>query len=194
MKTYLYRLIFLALITSCGPSAYSGIMELGGSLSYRSSHFDAENYKTSFSTTATLSYYFWEMSALEMSYTNGLEKMRLKEGTAQAYTLLTGFDMLGLDFVLTFAGRQSTFQPYIKLGAANISKEVYREVEGNAKTKISETSGLVPSAGIGFKIKVSQTFSIKVGVDAWISNDESLEDVGPDTLDYAGRAGISWMF
>ena len=177
MKIYLYRILFTLFITIFGLPAYSGIMELGGSLSYRSSHFDAENYKTSFSVTTTVSYYFWEMSAIELSYTNGLEKMRLKEGTAQAYTLLTGFEMMGADFVFTFAGRESSFQPYIKLGAANISKEVYREVEGNAKTKISETSGLVPSAGIGFKIKLSKTFSIKIGIDAWISNDESLEDI-----------------
>lgn len=187
-------LLLLLSVFMIGTTASAGIMELGTSVSYRSSHIDANNYQTSFSTTASISYYFWEMSALELSYTNGVSKVHIKQGTDPAYTILTGFDMLGVDFVLTFAKRESTFQPYIKVGGAKMDKEIYREVEGNAKTKIGGTSGVVPSAGLGFKMKLTKSFSLKLSADAWISDDEEISDINSDNLDYATRAGISWFF
>ena len=189
-KIFLSSLIFLLL----SSAAKAGVFEIGGSASYRSSHFDIDNYKTSTSLTFTVSYYFWAMSALELSYTNGTDKVRTKIGTDPAYTLITGFNMLGVDLVFTLASREASIQPYIKIGAANIKKEFYREVENNDRQKIAETDGVVPSLGIGIKIKLSNTFSIKLGVDAWISDDESIDEITEETLDYAGRAGVSWMF
>ena len=191
MSKLQWNLLFLILIALTSQVSNAGIMEVGTSVSYRSSHIDSNNYQTSFSTTASISYYFWEMSAIELSYTNGVSKVNIKQGTDPSYTILTGFDMYGIDFVLTFASRESAFQPYIKLGAAQMDKEIYREVEGNS---IGGSSGTVPSAGIGFKIKLTKTFSIKMSIDSWISDDEDISNVNSDNLDYAARAGISWLF
>lgn len=98
--------------------------------------------------------------------------------------------MAGADLVFTFASRESLIQPYIKLGGAHLEKEVLREPEGGATTEVATLEGIVPSAGIGLKIMLNKAFSIKMGVDAWKNPQED----APDTIDYAGRAGISWFF
>jgi hypothetical protein len=42
------------------------------------------------------------------------------------------------------------------------------------------------------KIRLTKTFSIKTGIDAWITNLDGDED--EKTIDYAGRAGVAWLF
>ena len=48
----------------------------------------------------------------------------------------------------------------------------------------------MPSTGIGLKLRLNKTLSVKIGLSAWTS------PLGEDdpTVDYAGRAGISWIF
>lgn len=170
--------------------AAAGFLELGATANYRRSTISDENYQESISYTGSISYYFWEMSAIEVSYTQGYSKLVVTPFGGDRSTTETDFSLLGLDLVLSFAGRKDMFQPYIKVGGAHISKEIYRQsAEGFSKVLIAEQSGVVPSAGIGFKIKISERFSVKVGVDAWTSPLE--ED--PVTVDFAGRAGISWF-
>jgi hypothetical protein len=102
--------------------------------------------------------------------------------------------MYGLDLVFTFAGREAPVQPYVKMGAAQISKEFYRQVEGNEKTKIGSSDGTAPSTGIGCKILLTKTFSIKLSLEAWLGADEDIDNANSDNVDYAARAGLSWLF
>jgi hypothetical protein len=69
----------------------------------------------------------------------------------------------------------------------------YRDALGNLypATIISDNPALVPSAGAGFKISITDALSLKVGVDVWASDAINLPTT---TMDYAGRAGISWLF
>ena len=184
-----YLVLFSILILG-NNTAWAGIMEVGASASFRRSTINDDNYQESLSYTGSVSYYFWEMSALELSYTQGSALLSVKPADDTKITTKSSFRLIGVDLVITFASRESVLQPYLKLGGAHIEKKIVREPEGMDATEIESPAGIVPSAGLGFKIKLSKTFSIKVGVDGWTS---PLNEDDP-TVDYAGRAGVSWMF
>lgn len=172
--------------------AYSGVIELGGSASFRNSQLDSDNYQKTESYTGSLSYYFWEMSALEFSYTKGQSTLSTKASGEDRIIYKTDFEMMGVDLVFTFAPRKATFQPFIKAGGATVSKKVYRELIDGSVTKIGETSGssLVPSVGLGFKLKLTQTMGIKGSYDMW----QSATSDDSEKWDTAWRLGISWLF
>lgn len=173
-------------------SAAAGFIELGASANYRSSGYDKDNYIQSLTYTASFSYYFWELCAWELNYTTGYSKQSSKAiGASELRTTVEdNIEMVSMDLVLSFAGRQDPIRPYIKAGAGHLTKERYRQIEGFSKDKISTQKGVVPSGGVGISVNLTKEFSIKVGVDAWTSptNQE------PVVVDYAGRAGISWIF
>lgn len=172
--------------------AHAGYIEIGASGNYRISKIDDDNQQELISYTGSFSYYFWELSAVELSYTQGKQEVTAKfPGDTNRIVQTTMFEMMGADLVLTLADKESFLQPYIKGGAARIKKKIIRVVEGagGGTDEIELDPSVVPSAGIGFKLKFTKTLSLKVGVDAWKSSSSDT-----DTIDYAGRAGISWMF
>ncbi|MBT4760386.1 MAG: hypothetical protein HOO06_01700 [Bdellovibrionaceae bacterium] len=173
-------------------SQYSlaGIVELSLGNSYIHSKINAVNYTEGFSTTASFSYYFMAMSALEFSYTEGKKTQAVGSDVNAApeiYTFLT--QSFGLDLVYSFATRESQLQPFVKMGMAKRYKETfYKPASGLPKTSYAKTNGEVPSMGLGFRLKLSQAFSLKVSADAWGSNpDEKFSD-----WDLAARIGLSW--
>jgi hypothetical protein len=189
MKQLTKIFVLLALQLFALPAL--AVIEVGATANYRKSVINEDNYQESLSYTGSISYYFWEMSALELSYTDGTAVVVIQPSADESkFTITSSFYMAGADLVFTLAGRDSPFQPYIKLGGAYMEKKNVREVEGGATTEISSQAGIAPSAGLGFKIMLTKTFSIKVGVDAWTSPMKSGEDT---TVDYAGRAGFSWF-
>jgi len=172
--------------------ASAAFFEFGGSVNYRSSGYDKNNYIESLTYTASASYYFWEMCAWEINFTKGGSKQVTKGSSSidPKTTVQDDIRMTSLDLVLSFAGRQDPFRPYIKLGGGYLTKDRYRKINNDPREKISSQDGIVPSGGLGLSLNVTKEFSIKLGVDAWTSPlDES-----PVVVDYAGRAGFSWMF
>ncbi len=180
----------LALLICLPSPLWAGFIEVGGSANYRKSALDKNNYQEAISYTASLSYYFWEMSALELSYTNGYSNLVIKPQGEPRTTTETNFQMIGLDIVFSLASREDVVQPYMKLGSAYVHKEIFRQVEGNDKTRIGTQSGIVPSAGAGVKVAFTKELGLRTGIDAWTSplSEEPL------IIDYAARAGITWMF
>ena len=183
-----------------GTSAQAGVMEVGVSANYRTSQIDENNFQDSVSYTGSIAYYFWEMSAIEISYTKGLSRLSVKPSLSEPKIIYrTEFEMIGADFVFTFATRQSMFQPFIKLGGAHLQRRIVREATSDGSlgaVEIPAPAGVVPSAGVGFKVLLTSTLSFKAGIDAWTSplradQNNKREDY---TIDYAARAGISWMF
>lgn len=188
---------FSLLVTSAlglfySPLANAGYIEIGGSANYRISSLDPDNYQKSISYTGSLSYYFWEMSALELSYTQGRQISSLKIDSTSNLTVTTAdFVLVGLDLILTLGDKQSFLLPYIKGGGAYIEKRMKSQVDTFPEQSAPPAFGLVPSAGVGFKLRLTQGLSLKVGVDAWSSPQRKNERT---VWDYAGRAGLSWMF
>lgn len=185
--------VCLALFLLALPqTVLAGVFEVGASANYRSSRYNADNYVQSLTYTGSFSYYFWEMCAWEINYTTGTSKQVTKgSGDSDPRTTIEdNIELISLDLVLSFAGRQDPFRPYIKIGGGYLTKERFRQIDDDASEKISEQKGTVPSGGVGFSISFTKEFSFKAGVDAWTS--PLNED--PVVVDYAGRAGISWLF
>ncbi len=187
-----FLLFILALSISLAPSAQAGLMELSASYSVRNSSIDEYNYTKNESWTSSFAWYFLEMSAIEVSYTNGTAEQSLSSDngtTVDKYYLK--FEMVGADLVLTLAKKDSFLQPYIRGGVAQIKKKFYKKDLFGAITEygtpIDET---VPSYGFGLKIRMTQGFSIKASYDRWRSGNVE----GKEIWDDAVKGGISWMF
>lgn len=189
------KVLVLAILLSAPFTAAAGFLEIGASANYRSSGYDKNNFVQSLAYTATVSYYFWEMCAWELNYTTGFSKQVTKgpDPYDPRETVEDNIDLLSLDLVLSFAERTDMFRPYVKFGGGYLKKERFRQVDNGNNDPIDTQEGLVPSGGFGFALGLTKELSIKIGLDAWTSPIIHRADE-PLIVDYAGRAGISWMF
>lgn len=185
----LVTLIFILLFF---PSAFAGFFEIAASGSYVKHTVDEVNYEESKDATAAISYYFWQQSAIEISYTSGLKTTNVGIlGNTSTYTNIQSESrLIGVDFVLSFAEKTAPVRPYIKVGAVHIHKKIIEQDGDFEAFEHPYADGVAPSAGIGLKIALTQTFSIKLGAEAWttpLAQDKV-------TYDFAGRAGLSLLF
>jgi outer membrane protein W len=180
-----------AALTASIDQAFA-FVELGANANYRRSAFDSNNFQELISYTGSISYYFMEMSALELSYTNGYSEISAKSSTPSdpQYVNQTNFQLLALDLVVSFAEREDFFQPYVKIGAGYLKKDDFEQVGNGDNQLIAHSEGMVPSGGLGFRLMMTKSFAIKFGVDAWTT--PLHED--PVVVDFAGYAGVSWLF
>ncbi len=172
------------------PSIHAGVFELSASGNYRRQQINDLNYQESQSLTGSISYYFMEMSAIEISYTKGVSKLRAQSSANDVWVEYHNeFTLYGADLVLTMAQQTSIFQPFVKVGVAHIVKDLIIKSETGSAARTPSDPETVPSAGIGFKFRLTKTFSIKAGADAWLTN----QNEDNEKIDYAGRIGVSWL-
>lgn len=170
--------------------AQAGYLELDLSGNVRKSSIDEVNYYYNQSITGSIAYYFWENSAIEMSYTKGLSiKQVAATISLPQHQYISSYTLMGVDFVLAWGTRASAFRPYLKAGVMQVEKTDTIVAEGYADSVVPLPAKVVPSAGVGIQFMLSQTFAIKVGYDTWPS--DSLSNT-PVIWDYATRIGVSW--
>ncbi len=189
MKLFKALIIYFTLFTSI--NGFAGIFEIGLSNSYVSMKINEVNYTTRYSTTASFSYYFLEMSALEFSYTEGKVTEAIGSDVTLDPTIYTTLNKtMGIDLVYSFTGREARVQPFIKLGMAERYKEKFLKPDSTLpKSSTGSVRGTVPSAGVGIRIRMTKAFSLKISADAWgASPDEKFNE-----WDIAGRVGLSWF-
>lgn len=188
-----YLVFFLVLFAS--SFTYAGVVEVGGSFNYRQTSYgyDTATNTTSLtiyqSYTASLAYYFSEMSAIEFSYTSGLNN-----DIRPQYNADTFFQIYGADLVLTFGSRESSLRPYIKGGGGYQLKQTMYKQPGFSPI-IDKLSGPSFSAGFGFKFGLTQNLSLKAGIEGWttpLGKDTSGKEI--TSIDTAARVGLSWLF
>jgi hypothetical protein len=187
------------LLGSClgNDNAQAGAFEIGASGNYRRSIIDTNAYDEGHSNTGSISYYLNEASEIELSYTSSQSRRAISEGQPNGHVTNVTQNMLGLDFVYTIGKQTSMLRPYLKAGAVWILEkrivDQYRGTDGTLFPAIISDGkkGAVPSAGLGFRLALTENLSLKVGVDAWTS--EPTGDT-PVTFDYAGRLGLSILF
>lgn len=185
----------IGLSTFAGFAANAGIIELSYAFSETESKIDADNFTRSLSHTGSLSWYFMQMSALELSYTKGEGQVSGKAvGDTNAIRYRTDLKLYGADLVVTLAQKDWTIQPYVKGGAAWVDKTIYRlntavTPDEQVISKTDKTEA-VPSLGAGFRIRVNEQFSIKASYDRWRSGNSGDTEI----WDSAVRAGVSFLF
>jgi hypothetical protein len=185
MKTLLVYTI--AILGSFYPTSGLAVFtEFGLSQSYKKTSFSEQNFVESEMVSGSVSFYLWERIALEFSYTKGLAIRKEKDTGQPIRTITQHSTVYGSDLILGFSDRRSTFQPFIKGGAAYIEKKQITQDEGTPSFETTPSPGYVPSYGVGMKIKLTENFGLTTSLDVW-------KDDATSTNDVAARTGITWM-
>jgi opacity protein-like surface antigen len=189
--------LFALLMSFCFFShearADAGALEISYQYSQRSSYIDDDNYQKSMSHTGSISWYFFDMSAIEISYTHGEGQVSGKaSGDPHAIIFKTMLDMVDASLVITLAQKDWAFQPYVKGGAASVDKRIYRTDANWNNLKISHTdkNEIEPSWGVGFRYFLTKNLSIRAGYDRWKTGKSDSHDIWDDAI----RAGVSLAF
>lgn len=177
----------LLLLTS--SQALAVATELGLSYGFKTTYFTEENFEKSDSASASLSMYFWERIALELSYTRQqIEREERFGSETDIRRIYQTTQYYGGDLILILADKKSLFQPYIKGGMAHFIKNQQMKT-GSMSTQVQpEEKGTVPSYGAGLKIAITEAMSIKLSYDVWSTDLADMEK-----KDTYFKAGLTWM-
>ncbi|KYG67550.1 hypothetical protein AZI86_10050 [Bdellovibrio bacteriovorus] len=182
----------LGLLATMTLSSYAHAFytELGASYGRKTTTFDQENSFDTESITGSLSIYFLERMALELSYTDATGVKKEKASlTDPRRTTTQKSQILGADLILAFADKKALFQPYVKGGGAQIKRSQTAVIEGAGTASIDPETATVPSYGAGMKIQLTETFGLKFSYDVW----KTPLDGGAQTDDSSIRAGVTWI-
>jgi opacity protein-like surface antigen len=182
-------LLSFLVLSLCSSISHALSTEFGLSYGYRTTNFTENNFEESDSASATMSMYFFERIALELSYTQQQIK-REERFTSDADTrrIFQSTIFYGSDLILILADKKDLFQPYLKGGVAYFSKEQSIK-SGTLITQTQPTeTGTVPSYGLGLRIAISERTNIRLSYDVW-----STDLAGLEKKDTSFKAGLTWM-
>jgi opacity protein-like surface antigen len=184
----LLSIFVLAILFS--SSAHALYTELGISYGKKQTTYDQYNYFDSESLTGSISFYFLERLALELSYTDATGTHGEKAIATDPRRITTQkSQIIGADLIYVLTDKTSTFQPYIKGGVAQINRRQDINIEGEGDFPLDPDNAIVPSYGVGIKIMITDSLSLKFSYDVW----RTPIGGGQQTDDDAIRAGISWV-
>ena len=182
------KIFYAILLLFTGSTANALLTEVGLSYSFQKKTFNASNYYQSDSKSASISIYFIEKLALELSYTDGFYEGQ-ESDTNSTRTIQQSTRMADSSLIYMLMDRKSIVQPYLKVGVAYISKKQEIRSLNSSVMSIPESTGWAPSYGGGLKFVLSEKFSIRVGYDVWQT---PLSD-GSKSDDSAFKAGLTWF-
>lgn len=184
------NLLAVVLVSLASFTAKAMYTELGAQYGFKTQTYDQNNSNKTESFTGSVSLYFWERIALELSYTDATTIVESKAFTADPRRVTKQrSQILGADLIFVLAEKTALFQPYIKGGVAQINRQQTVQIEGQDTYTNDPEKALAPSYGVGLKIALTDSFNLKFSYDAWktpVGNDTSTDDS-------AFRAGISWI-
>ncbi len=185
------RLLPILMLFLLPVGAHAMFTEIGLTYGRKKTNFDANNNYDSETTTASVSFYFAEKLALELSYTEATGIQNQQASAADTpRTIFQKTQIAGADLIVVFADKKALFQPFIKGGVAQISRR--QEIkDGTFPTQVLEPDvAVAPSYGLGLKIALTDTFGLKASYSIW----QTPIGGGAKTNDDAVSAGITWMF
>ncbi|OQW47240.1 MAG: hypothetical protein A4S09_15720 [Proteobacteria bacterium SG_bin7] len=188
------KFIFSLTILIAPNLSFAGVFEFGLSGSYRQSTVDEYNRYDVKEIGASLSYYFWAQSAIELSYTARLTVKTVGQLSSHTEEQIEE-TFYGADFILSLADPRAAIRPYLKVGGVYIhKKDFYQTLGSDGSVSVANyvpfNDGWAPSAGAGIKIGLTETMSLKLGAETWSMTLAN----GQKQSDYAGRVGLSWLF
>jgi opacity protein-like surface antigen len=188
------RVLILLLLLSLKSFAF--LTEVSVSYAQKKTYFNNLNYNNTESTTGSVSFYFMEKVAVELSYTDAsvLREETIFNGTGfQQQTSLQKMAVYGSDLIFMLADRKAVFQPYLKAGVAQIQKTLTTKNAGVFVYDTDPINSTSPSYGAGIKISVSESFGIKFSYDAWRTESKDSNGNKSNVEDTSLRAGITWI-
>lgn len=191
--TIFLRVLTLALTLTIPMWSHAVTTEIGINFSRKKTSFDSDNWVDSQSTTGSVSLYFWERVALEMSYTSALavrEEKLISGGVVTSQrTVVQTTNVYGADLIWVLADRRAFFQPYLKGGGARLTRAQEVKINSLEPILLEPESVVVPSYGVGFKVALTEKMGLKVSYDAY----QTPVGEGQVTQDASMRVGLSWM-
>lgn len=189
------RILIILLLISTKSFAF--LTELSLSYAQKKTYFNNLNYNNTESTTGSVSFYFMEKLAVELSYTDAsvLREETIYNGN-NGFTQVISLQKIavyGSDLIVMLSDKKSVLQPYVKVGVAQIKKTLTTknsDVFVYPSDPINSTS---PSYGAGLKIALTEAFGIKLSYEAWRT--ESKDSTGNKSTveDNSIRAGVTWI-
>lgn len=188
-------LVLLAALIAFHPlQALAVYTELGINFNYKKITYDERNYTEQQGLTGSISFYLWERIGLELASTNStVYKLEptydLTNQTKERKTVQrSNIYEMNLQYLLT-SDRKATFQPFVKGGVAYINKKQEVQIDQNFPYEVTPKPGFGPSAGIGMKVFLSDSLSLRFGYDMV----RTPIDENTTADDITGRFGISWV-
>lgn len=190
------RILISTVLLFFSFNAHALLTELSVSYAQKKTYFNTSNYTNMDSATGSISFYFMERLAIELSYTDAsiLREETIYNGSGfQQQTSLQKVNVYGSDFIFMLTDKKSVIQPYLKAGVSQIKKTLTTK---NADVFVYETDPInstSPSYGAGLKISITDAFGIKLSYDAWRT--ESKDSTGNKSTieDSSIRAGLTWL-
>lgn len=181
-----HLLLITLLSVLLASTSHALVTEIGVNYGYQKKTFNPKNYYQSDSKAATVSIYFFEKFALEMSYTDSFYESQ-ESDTSSSRVVQQSSQVTGADLIYVLTEKSAMIQPYVKAGTAYIAKKKQVKYANADTIDIPTRNGFAPSYGIGLKFKLNERFSFKVGYDLW----QTPLDDGTSTDDTSFKAGIS---
>jgi outer membrane protein W len=179
--------IYFILLILLNFKSFALMTEIGANYSYSKKTFNATNYYQSDSKGLSVSLYFLEKFALEMSYADQFYESQ-ESDSSSTRTVQQSTKIYGTDLIYVLTDQRSAFQPYLKGGAAYIAKKKQVKYVNADVIDIPTKDGIAPSYGVGLKYKITDKLSFKVGYDIW----KTPLDDGSTTDDASFKFGLSW--
>lgn len=176
--------------------SFAFLTEFSVSYAQKKTYFNNLNYNNTESTTGSVSFYFMEKVAIELSYTDAsiLREETIFNGTGfQQQTSLQKMAVYGSDLIFMLSNKKSMLQPYIKAGVAQVKKTLTTKNAGVFVYDTEPINSTSPSYGAGLKISLSESFGIKLSYDAWRTESKDSSGNKSNVEDSSVRAGITWI-
>ena len=172
------------------------LTELGVSYAEKKTYFDINNYNNMASVTGSISFYFMEKLAVELSYTDAsiLREESIYNGTGlQQQTTLQKVLVYGSDLIVMLADRKAVVQPYVKGGLSQVKKTLTTKSSEVLVYETSPINSISPSYGAGIKISLTEAFGIKLSYEAWRTESKDSNGNKSTIEDTSIRAGLTWI-
>lgn len=168
--------------------------ELGVSYNYKKITYGTNSKTESQGLTGSVAFYLWERVGLELAYTSStaykveptydITAQTVERKTSQKSDIYEA----NLQYLLT-NDRKATFQPFVKGGVAYISKQQEVQEDNGFPQVLKPKPGIGPSVGVGMKVFLSDTLSLRFGYDMV----RTPIDENTTADDITGRMGLSWV-
>lgn len=187
MKSSKWIILFIVFTSSFFSTVSQALVtEVGINYGYQKKTFNPTNYYQSDSKSASLSLYFLERFALELSYTDSFYESQESDKYSTRVTQQSS-KISGADLIYVLTDKEALFQPYLKGGTAYILKKKQIRYTNADTIDIQTKDGFAPSYGAGLKFKLSERFSFKVSYDIW----QTPLDDGTSSDDNSLKVGLS---
>lgn len=165
--------------------ASADAVELSGGGSYSKSNYGNGNYTWNRRWGLSMGYHLSERVQLEIGIQDIIDR-----------TMITGFEdttfhdqIYSVNLLLSFAGKKSAIQPYVKAGVGQLNREATGTYAfgGSPAALVDQVTGII---GAGLKIYLTRTFGIRAEGTSYLSGGS----IGTWQDNFSVTTGVSIYF